>query len=170
MSAIRLWALAGAIIGCVSTPAAANDSVCVGCATTTAKEEAAELRIEIRTQLNFSRATVGKSGGQIAIDPESGNRQMGGSAVDLGGMALAGTAVVTGAPGRQVRIDLPDTVRMTNNRGGALTIRNLRTNLTTMPRLDSFGKLEFAFGGDLHITGGAFGDYRGRIPITAQYE
>ena len=113
---------------------------------------------------------MGRSGGQIRIDPQSGSRQVDGGVVDLGGMALAGTATVHGAPGRSVRIDLPKTVRMSNVRGGNLLITNLRTNLSAAPRLDNFGNLAFAFGGDLQVVGDAVGDYRGRIPITVQYE
>jgi Domain of unknown function (DUF4402) len=130
----------------------------------------AELRIDIRTQLNFSRATVSKQGGKISVNPETGTRDVNGGVIDLGGMALAGTAVVTGQAGRSVRIDMPQTVRMSNTRGGALIIRNLRTNLSPAPKLDNFGRLEFAFGGDLEIDGKAYGDYRGRIPITVEYE
>lgn len=133
-------------------------------------EAVAELRIDIRTQLNFSRATVSKRGGKISVNPENGTRGVDGGVIDLGGMALAGTAVVEGQPGRSVRIDMPQTVRMSNARGGALIIRNLRTNLNAAPKLDNFGRLEFAFGGDLEIDGKAYGDYRGRIPITVEYE
>jgi Domain of unknown function (DUF4402) len=129
------------------------------------------LQISIRTQLDFSRAaTGGATGGQIRIDPVNGSRQLDGDIVDLGGSALAGSAVITGAPGRNVRIDLPLSIRMSGSNGGAVTISNLRTNLTPNPRLDAFGKLEFSFGGDLEINGSVAGTFRGRIPITAEYE
>ncbi len=141
-----------------------------GSALAAQEEAAAELRIEIRTQLNFSRATVNSRGGKIKLDPQTGSRALDGGVVDLGGMALAGTAIVRGSPGKSVRVDMPSTVRMTNTRGGALMIYNLRTNLSPAPRLDSNGQLEFAFGGDLDIKGDAMGDYRGRIPITVEYE
>jgi hypothetical protein len=135
-----------------------------------ASETEQELRIEIRTQLDFSRATVNRRGGKIRVNPQNGSRAVDGGVVDLGGMPLAGNAIIRGAPGRLVRVDMPPTVRMSNTRGGTLTIRNLRTNLPPTPRLDSAGQLEFAFGGDLELSGDAFGNYRGRIPITAEYE
>jgi hypothetical protein len=129
------------------------------------------LQVEIRTQLDFSRATSGgKGGGRISIDPDSGTRQVAGNLVDLGGSALAGTAVVTGEPGRQIRIDLPLSIRMTGSHGGAIEITNLRTNLPPGARLDAFGKLEFSFGGDVNVDGNSTGTFRGRIPITAEYE
>ena len=129
------------------------------------------LQVEIRTQLDFSRATTGgKGGGKISIDPDSGTRRLAGDLVDLGGSALAGTAVVTGEPGRPVRIDIPLSIRMNGTQGGAIEITNLRTNLPPGAKLDAFGKLEFSFGGDLAVDGSITGTFRGRIPITAEYE
>jgi hypothetical protein len=39
-----------------------------------------------------------------------------------------------------------------------------------MPRLDSSGTLTFRFGGRIRITGDADGDYRGDLPISAEYQ
>jgi hypothetical protein len=159
----------GLIALCLATQSGAQAGPqCSECADTLKSEW--PLRIEIRAALDFSRATIRKNGGQIRIDPSTGGREFNGDAVNLGGMPFAGTAIVTGEAGRAVRIDLPSTVRMTNSRGGTLMVRNLRTNLVGLPRLDAAGNLEFSFGGDLEISGNAFGEYRGRIPITAEYE
>jgi Domain of unknown function (DUF4402) len=129
------------------------------------------LQVEIRTQLDFSKAaTAGANGGRISIDPTNGSRRMAGDIVDLGGSALAGSAVVTGEPGRSVRVDMPMTIRMTGSLGGTIEISNLRTNLPPQSKLDGFGRLEFNFGGDLEIKGSVAGTFRGRIPITAEYE
>ena len=129
------------------------------------------LQVEIRTQLDFSKAaTGGSSGGRISIDPNDGSRQLAGDVVDLGGSALAGSAVITGEPGRSIRVDLPMSIRMAGSSGGAIEIRNLRTNLSPHAKLDGFGRLEFSFGGDLEIKGSVAGTFRGRIPITAEYE
>ena len=129
------------------------------------------LQVEIRTQLDFSKAATGGSeGGRISIDPNNGTRQMAGDIVDLGGSALAGSAVIIGEPGRSIRVDLPMSIRMSGSSGGAIEIRNLRTNLSPHAKLDGFGRLEFNFGGDLEIKGSVAGTFRGRIPITAEYE
>jgi hypothetical protein len=170
-----LYRLAFGLLLCAAGGAnARDDAPCLTCDVPQAIGQAPaaeqELRIEIRTQLDFSRATVRRRGGKIRVSPQNGTRAVDGDVVDLGGMALAGNAIVRGAPGRLVRVDMPSTVRMSNVRGGTLTIRNLGTNLPQMPRLDSAGQLEFAFGGDLEISGDAYGNYRGRIPITAEYE
>jgi Domain of unknown function (DUF4402) len=160
--------LAIAMLCTASAADAGDDAACKTCAMGEDIETATELRIEITTELNFSRATVTGRGGNIRVDPQSGSRAVDGGVIDLGGMALAGKAIVHGSPSKMVRIEMPASVRMSNARGGVLIIRNLRTNLSAAPRLDGFGNLTFAFGGDLEIS--AYGDYRGRIPITAQYE
>ncbi len=133
--------------------------------------KARPLNIEIRSSLDFSRATsTGASGGSIAIDPDSGARTVSGEIVDLGGAPFAGSAVITGEPGRAVRLEMPSTIRLTSATGGSIEITNLRTNLSPAPRLDMYGRLEFAFGGDLILKGNVSGQFRGRIPITAEYE
>ncbi len=128
------------------------------------------LSIDITTKLDFSRAALtGKGAGQIKVDPQSGSSMQGGI-VALGGYAAAGTVILKGTPGRAVRIDMPRTVRMTSASGGVIEIINFRTNLGPAPRLDMAGQLSFSFGGDLVVTGNLSGKFRGRIPITAQYE
>lgn len=129
------------------------------------------ITIEITTKLDFSRAALsGTSGGVIDLDPQNGSRRVDGGIVDLGGPALAGTAVISGEPGRPVRIDMPASARMTSSKGGVVEITGLRTSLGGAPRLDSTGRLEFSFGGRLQVRGNASGTFRARIPITAQYE
>jgi hypothetical protein len=129
------------------------------------------ISIDITTQLDFSRAAIAdKNGGNIRVDAQSGSRSVDGGLVDLGSFGLAGTAVVRGEPGRGVRIDMPASIRMTSSTGGQIDITDLRTNLAAAPRLDSFGQLSFAFGGKVQVHGTVSGTFRGRIPITADYE
>ncbi len=128
------------------------------------------LTIDITTNLDFSRAALtGKGGGEIVVDPQNGSRMEGGI-VALGGYAAAGTVMLNGAPGRSIRIDMPSSIRMTSAAGGVIEIINFRTNLGPAPHLDMTGQLIFSFGGDLVVTGDINGKFRGRIPITAQYE
>lgn len=133
--------------------------------------KARPLNIEIRSSLDFSRATAtGSNGGSIAIDPNSGIRTVSGNVLDLGGSPFAGSAVVTGEPGRAIRIEMPTSIKLTSATGGSVEIVGLRTNLSPAPRLDIYGRLEFAFGGNLLLKGNVSGQFRGRIPITAEYE
>ncbi|MGL5839650.1 MAG: DUF4402 domain-containing protein [Sphingorhabdus sp.] len=138
--------------------------------TSRAHDDARPLRIEIRSSLDFSRVTTGNKGGQIALDPNSGGRSITGDVVELGGSPFAGNAIVTGEPGRAIRIEIPPAIRLTSGAGGSIQIVNLRTNLSAAPRLDMTGRLEFAFGGDLIMKGNVAGEFRGRISITAEYE
>lgn len=162
-------------LGLLPLLVAAGDDICRLCkpAETAPTEIRREipLSIEISTKLDFSRAALsGSEGGAIDIDPQNGNRRVDGGMVDLGGPALAGSAVVRGEPGRPIRIDMPTQARMTSSTGGVVEITGLRTSLKAQPRLDQTGRLEFSFGGRLIVTGNASGTFRARIPITAQYE
>ena len=163
-------------LGLLPLLVAAGDDVCRLCkrADTSAQAEIAReipLSLEISTKLDFSRAALsGSGGGAIDLDPQSGSRRVDGGMVDLGGSALAGTAIVRGEPGRAVRIDMPATARMTSSNGGVAEITGLRTTLSANPRLDQTGRLEFSFGGKLLVRGNTSGTFRARIPITAQYE
>ena len=44
------------------------------------------------------------------------------------------------------------------------------TDLSAAPRLSPDGRLQFRFGGRLQIAGDDDGDYRGRIPVTVEYQ
>jgi Domain of unknown function (DUF4402) len=161
----------------IPLPLKASDDLCRLCTPSDNVSNAPDKRevpisIDITTQLDFSRAALFNraNGGAIEVDPNSGSRTVNGGLVDLGGSSLVGTAVVRGEPGRLVRIDLPNSVRMTSSAGGMIEVAGLRTNLTHMPQLDSTGRLSFSFGGRLIVRGDVSGTFRGRIPITAQYE
>lgn len=129
------------------------------------------ISIDITTKLDFSRAALtGKGSGAITVDPMASGRQVNGELIDLGGVPLAGQAIVRGEPGRAVRVDMPATARMTSATGGVVEIVGLKTDLPPVPRLDANGRLEFSFGGRLLVKGDVAGTFRGRIPITALYE
>jgi Domain of unknown function (DUF4402) len=163
-------------LGLLPLLVAAGDNVCRLCTPTDTSTQAENVReiplsLEISNKLDFSRAALsGPGGGAIDLDPQSGSRRVDGGMVDLGGSALAGTAIVRGEPGRAIRIDMPATARMTSSTGGVVEITGLRTTLSASPRLDQMGRLEFSFGGKLLVRGNAAGTFRARIPITVQYE
>ena len=156
---------------------AAGDDTCLLCTSNDAQVAAVAersdlpLTIEITTKLDFSRAALPASGGgQIDLDPQSGNKRVNGGLVDLGGAALAGTAIIRGEPGRAVRIEMPHNARMTSPTGGVVELTGLRTSLMAGSRLDASGRLEFTFGGTLVVRGHSAGTFRARIPITVQYQ
>lgn len=137
-----------------------------------AKSPEIPLTIDVTAQLNFSRIALarGAKDGQAKINPESGAIELQKGLVDLGGYSVAGTAIIRGEPGRQVRVDMPASIRMTSAAGGNIELTALVTNLGAAPRIDATGMLIFAFGGALTINGDVSGKFRGRIPITVQYE
>ncbi|MFC4293372.1 DUF4402 domain-containing protein [Sphingorhabdus arenilitoris] len=178
MIGIRLSLLAAAFTAVILLPiGAARGDVCRLCeaapsASNAPKGPDTPISIDITTRLNFSRFAMAGTGqsGQVKINPQSGTAQVQGGLVDLGGYSLAGTAVIRGEPGRQVRVDMPASIQMTSSTGGTMTLAELQTDLGPAPRLDASGELRFSFGGALQVSGSVSGKFRGRIPITAQYE
>ena len=152
----------------------AQDAGCILCDAPASSDAAPKreppLEIEITTSLAFSRmALTGRGEASAAIDPQTGSRRIGGGMVDLGGVTVQGRGRITGAPGRPVRVDLPSTIVMTSAGGGQAELTNLVTDLPAFPVLDASGTLEFSFGGELRVDGPTGGQFRGRIPITVDY-
>jgi len=166
-----------ALLLCVGAPllAGATEPQCLLCAKDAEAESSnvkttIPLRIEVATKLSFSRiALTGRGGANIAVDPQGGS-SLNGQAVPLGGYPEAGTVMLSGEPGKPVRVDMPREIAMLSSTGGRITIQDIRTSLGPSPRLDNAGKLEFSFGGKLAVSGNLSGRFRGRIPITANYE
>lgn len=128
------------------------------------------LRIDIETQLDMGRVAAGASGGEVDLDPVTGARRLSGDIRDLGGFAVTGTVTVRGEPGAQVRIFLPTAVDLENGSGRTARVTGLATDLGAAPRLGPDGRLIFRFGGRLQVAGASDGDYRGRIPVTVEYQ
>lgn len=89
--------------------------------------------------------------------------------IDLGGMAVGGHGRISGQPYREVTIQLPDRVAMTTPDGAHGELAGFSTNLPAHPVLDGNGQLEFTFGARLDIGSGRGGNFRGRIPISVDY-
>jgi hypothetical protein len=83
---------------------------------------------------------------------------------------MVGTATVHGAADRALRIELPSRVDLYSVNGSRISMDEIVSDLPSVPRLDSAGKLTFRFGGRVRITGDADGDYRGDLPITVEYQ
>lgn len=135
------------------------------------KPPAIPLTIAITTHLEFARlARIGSGGGAAEIDPQSGQRRLAGTLTDLGGMALNGTAELTGEPFRAVTIALPARVVLTAANGSEAVLEEMVTDLPPQPRLDAHGRLTFRFGGALKVGDDVRGQLRGRIAISADYD
>lgn len=153
----------------LAAPAGAQDScrLCYSDAGTVPGER--PLAIEIWADLNFSKlALTGRESGSAEL-PATGGKQTSGAMIDLGGVAVTGHGRITGVPLREVRIDLPSRVEMTTADGGQAQLVNFTTDLPAHPTLNANGELEFSFGARLVTSGGHGGNYRGRIPISVDY-
>jgi hypothetical protein len=146
---------------------------CRLCSTPTTSTQAEDftkgVALEVQAGLNFDRLIVlGPSGGTAVLRPD-GTRQTSGSIEAMGGRAMVGEAHVRGEPGRTIRIDLPRRIELFSLSGSRIVIDEIETDLPSLPRLDSAGTLTFRFGGRLQVNGEPEGDFRGDLPITAEY-
>ena len=137
---------------------------------TTNRKADIPLRIDIETQLDMGRVAAGAGGGEVALDPVTGARRLSGGVRDLGGFAVTGTVTVRGEPGAEVRVFLPASVDLESGSGGTARVTSLATDLDAAPRLGPDGRLVFRFGGRLQVAGRDDGNYRGRIPVTVEYQ
>lgn len=128
------------------------------------------LRINISTRLDFSRAALAQIGGGSIVVSPSGTRTVSGNLEDLGGMGVAGSVEIWGSPNRQLSIDLPSNVQLTSADGNRAVVTNFRTDLKKNPKLNHLGYLKFNFGAELQVSARQAGTFRGRIPISVEYE
>lgn len=119
-----------------------------------------------------SLVVIGDGVGRVVIDLGTGNKLVTGNLDDLGGIAVSGHAIVTGAPNEPVIIDFPSIITMSDSSGSSAELRDFVTNLQSGAVLDGNGRLEFSFTATLYtdpsVIGG--GTLRGRIPIEVSYQ
>lgn len=128
-----------------------------------------KIALDVQTSLNFDQLVVdGGSSGSATIRPD-GTTLNAGSVADISPRAMVGTVVLHGQPGRTIRVELPTRIVLHSIGGGEIVFDDVASNLPSLPRLDDSGSLTFRFGGRLHVTGDAEGQYRGDLPITAEY-
>src|SRR3954465_6859734 len=164
--------LIAAAVGLVAAPPAQAQCRLCGTPVTTRADDSADQRVtvEIETNINFDRLVVfGSNAGNAEIRPD-GSRFAEGAVAAVGARAMVGTAILHGEPNRPVRVDLPSRIQLYSLSGGEIAFDQVTSDLPPMPRLDSTGKLTFRFGGRIRVTGDTDGEYRGDLPITAEYQ
>lgn len=161
-------------LACVATatagPALAQCRLCSTPSSTPSEtDDGKPVELQIETSLSFDRLILsGPGNGAVVIRPDGSSSSQG--AVDhVGARAVPGTATISGEPGRALRIEMPRRITLYSLSGGEMIFDNVETDLPSLPRLDSAGKLTFRFGGRLTVSGDADGDYRGDFPITVEY-
>jgi hypothetical protein len=152
-------------------PAQAQCRLCAPGSDTQSAAAALPLNISVDATLDLGRAaqTVRNGAGTINLDARSGARTVAGTLADLGGMAMKGTVRLSGAPFAPVTVSLPSRIQLIAPDGSTADITEIRTDIGANAVLDAQGRLSVNFGGRLIVTGGAAGDFRGRIPVTADY-
>jgi hypothetical protein len=127
------------------------------------------ISLQVEAALDFDQLILlGVGEGSAELRPD-GSRQVSGMIGGMSNRAMVGSATVRGEPGRTVRIDLPRHIELYSLSGGRVSVDDIVSDLPTAPKLDSTGTLMFRFGGKIRVSGDAEGDYRGDMPITAEY-
>jgi len=134
-----------------------------------AEEAGIPVEIEVESTLRFDRLVQSGAGTGTATLAPDGTKAVAGSLGHFAGAGLVGSAVIRGEPGRLLRIDMPALVELYSLSGARAVVDKIVTDLPAAPRLDSAGRLSFHFGGRLQVSGEGEGDYRGDLPITAEY-
>jgi hypothetical protein len=164
----------GIAVSLACWPTAAGASAqCRLCATPTTEsaiERAdGEISLQIEAALDFDRLILlGTGDGTAQLRPD-GSTQVSGVIGAISSRAMVGSATVRGEPGRAIRIDLPRQIELYSLSGGRVSLDEIVSDLPSLPKLDSTGLLVFRFGGRVRISGDSEGDYRGDMPITAEY-
>ena len=152
-----------------STAAAQTCQLCES-VPSAAKVPLRPLAVSIDATLDFSTAVhTNRGAGSITVDARTGRRQLIGL-ISIGGPALVGTVTITGEPFARVVVDMPASILLNSNLGAVADVTQIRSDLPPHPMIGQDGRLVFTFGGRLTVRDEAAGDFRGRIPITADYE
>ncbi len=152
-------------------PAFGQCQLCAPGSGPSAPARAIPLSISVEAALDLGRAAQTRpgGGGTISLDAQSGARTVTGTLADLGGFALKGMVRLDGEPFAPVVVTLPSRITLTAPDGSTADVVSIQTNLPAGATLDAQGKLSFRFGGRLIVTSGQAGDFRGRIPVVAEY-
>ncbi len=171
-SALATLALAGALG--LAAPALSQD-VSAPCRLCDSKEEtpqekpAAPVQLDVEASLDFDRLILAGSGhGTAQLSPDGSSRTSG-TVAAIGAGTMVGEVVIRGEPGRHVRVSLPSRVELHGLAGGTIQLDSIRSDLPSMPRLDSNGVLRFRFGGAVRVSGDADGEFRGDVPVDVDY-
>ena len=124
------------------------------------------LRIEVIDDLRFGRVTIAANrGGEIILDPQTGNWRMQGGVYDLGGHRGRAEFSVRGKPGTEFAISLPTTLDLAGN-GPPMTVSDLASYPTKAGVVGPDGRATIYVGGTLRIRAKeAPGDYRGSLQV-----
>ena len=166
------WLGLGLVSAWLPAPAAAQCQLCSQSAAAASGKTPKPITIQIETRIEYSKIGLVtlNQGGTARLDPVSGQQTLAGSLLNLGGVPVVGTVLVTGEPRGNVTVTFPTTIQLFNSTGGSVPLTNFTTSLKNNPKLADDGTLRFTFGGLLRIDGASTGTFRGSLPITVDYK
>ena len=127
------------------------------------------VKLEVEARLDFDQLILaGPGDGTAELSPD-GSRKVSGSVTAISARAMIGEVTVRGEAGRLVRVELPSSIELHGFTGGVVRLESIRSDLPSMPRLDSNGQLSFRFGGIVRLSGEVDGEFRGDVPIDVEY-
>ncbi|MBB3764812.1 DUF4402 domain-containing protein [Sphingomicrobium lutaoense] len=152
-------------------PAAAQCRLCEERSVHVDQRKAGEERIglQVETILDFDSIVLTGEGFGSATLGANGTRMAEGNVAILSSRAMVGQVVIRGEADRLVTVRLPERIELFSTDGDRLILDSIDHDLPRIPRLDAEGMLRFQFGGRLLVEGDAEGDYRGEVPIIAEY-
>lgn len=168
----RILTLAIALLGAgIMLPSAASAQcrLCNEQAISQTEETVTPVTLRVETSLDFDRLVLGGAGGGTAMLAPDGSRQTSGAVLTIGGRAMVGTVSVRGEAGRDVRISLPTSITLYGPSGGEVRVDQIRSDLPALPRIGANGTLSFRFGGEIHVSGTADGNFRGDFQVDVDY-
>lgn len=168
---LALALAAAAAAAALASPASGQCRLCARPSTTLSQPgDDSGIQLQIETSIDFDRLVLAGEGDGAAVIRPDGSRAAEGSVSQVSARAMVGTAVIHGAPGKAVRVELPPRVELYSLSGGRISFDRLVSDLPALPRLDSAGNLTFSFGGRVTVSGDSEGEYRGDLPITVEYQ
>ena len=125
--------------------------------------------LDVAANLDFDRLILASAGpGSAELRPD-GSHVVVGSVTALSLRATLGEVAIRGEPGRQVRIELPNSIELIGFNGGTIRLDAIRSDLPPVTKLDSNGRLSFRFGGIVRVTGDTDGEFRGDVRVNVEY-
>ncbi|HET8533996.1 MAG TPA: DUF4402 domain-containing protein [Sphingomicrobium sp.] len=163
-------ALLALVAAAAAAPVSAQCRLCEQPTTARPQDQpSGDVDLQVETNLSFDRLIIAGAGAGAASIRPDGATGVEGAVVEISPRAMVGTVLVHGEPNRALRVEMPGSIKLYSLSGGRISVDQLGTDLSGMPRLDSAGNLTFRFGGRLQISGDADGEYRGDVPITVEY-
>ncbi len=156
-----LWITLLFVLG-FSSAEAANPAL------TTARKE---ITVRQLAPIEFGIVVGSATGGTVTIAASTGMRTVSPSLAELGGQYGQAEFEISGQPGEEVTVIVPESVRMDSQKGhGGLTMEKLSADPSGVVTLGSDGRARVKIGGVLRVPAGVSqGSFQGYFDIDARY-